>query len=176
MPNIRISQLPIETSINETDVFPSVINGATSQISLKNTAQSIGITSDWVNPNNNTWRIRNYSGGNSVSYTDGGSPAVWFDISDSIWGSSQFRGAVVDFHAYFSGDFRGTMIGTVWISEDDDQNPEHIRSHNGQSIVADVSMWDQPGYGQIGTSLIDYNYNVMVQWTSRVFYGSEVYC
>jgi hypothetical protein len=143
-----------------------------------NTTSSIGQgpDSDWINPNNNTWSIRTYNGGFSGTYTYGEAPLVWWDAANSPMGNSQFRGAVIEYHAYTN---QGTVVGTIIISSD--FNPveyTHSEMISGGGQLATYKFWDINSYnrGQVALTTAGDNVNLMIMWTSRVFYGSEFNC
>jgi Major tropism determinant N-terminal domain len=136
-----------------------------------------GPDSDWVNPNNNTWSIRQYNGGFSGSY-NGTDPLVWFDAANSPLGNSQFRGAIIEYHA-FTGN--GTTIGTIHIASDfnPDSSPiVHTEAFSGGNQTH-ISFWSNNGNnrGQIALTTDDSSTtNLLIQWTAKVFYGSELNC
>jgi hypothetical protein len=99
---------------------------------------------------------------------------VWWDKADLPGGSSNFRGAVIDYHAY-SGE--ATWIGTIHIVDDDGE--EHI-SHNevgsGSTDSENDDLWLVQNEGTISYRRIDGESKTLkVQWSARVFYGSEFY-
>ena len=69
---------------------------------------------EWTNPNDNVWRIEDYNGGASVSYDGDNYDAKWFDIDNHTSGGSNFRGAIIQYHAFIQN--QGTMIGTIPVS------------------------------------------------------------
>ena len=118
----------------------------------------------------------NYNQGDSIyfRYKSGGEPVVWWDKADLPGGSSNFRGAVIDYHAY-SGE--ATWIGTIHIVDDDGE--EHI-SHNevgsGSTDSENDDLWLVQNEGTISYRRIDGESKTLkVQWSARVFYGSEFY-
>ena len=135
-----------------------------------------GPDSDWVNPNNNTWSIRQYNGGFAGSY-NGTDPLVWFDAANSPLGNSQFRGAVIEYHAYVGN---GTIIGTIHLASDFNPTPAtHTEMSSGDSNLSHISLWDNTGAsrGQLTLTTDNSNsVNLMIQWTAKVFYGSELSC
>ena len=145
-----------------------------------------GPDSDWVDPNNNIWSIRTYNGGINFSFTSGNNPTVWWDATSTILGLANlnnFRGAIIEYHAYISGNSYGTVVGTVIVSQDGSGSiisATHSESVSTFNNGATISFWERPSYYQIGytntgltTGEID---NIMMMWTSRVFFGSESAC
>jgi hypothetical protein len=104
----------------------------------------------------------------------GGEPVVWWDKVDLPGGSGNFRGAVIDYHAY-TGD--GTIIGTIHIVDDDGE--EHISHQEVQSGSTDGEnddLWLVTSEGQIRYRRIDgESATLKIHWTAKVFYGSEYY-
>jgi hypothetical protein len=128
----------------------------------------------WTNPNNNTWRIENYNGGAAVSYDGGDYDAKWFDIANHTSGNSDFRGAVIQYHAFVQGE--GTIIGTIHLGNDDTQEAAtHTEHLSGNSNLQFVTLWDcNNDRGQLFFKMTNgWSKNVMIQWTSTVFYGQE---
>jgi hypothetical protein len=117
-----------------------------------------------------------YNQGDTVyfRYKTGGTPVVWWDKADLPGGGSNFRGAIIDYHAY-SGE--ATWIGTIHIV--DDSGEEHI-SHtevgSGSTDAENDDLWLVQNEGTISYRRIDgENKTLKVQWAARVFYGSEFY-
>ena len=135
-----------------------------------------GPDSDWANPNNGTWSIRQYNGGFSGAY-DGTNPLVWFNAANSPLGADQFRGAVIEYHAFTSD---GTIIGTIHVAND--YNPAtatHTEMLSGGASLSNVVLWSPNGStrGQLALTTTDNSTrNLMIQWTAKVFYGSEFNC
>ena len=107
-------------------------------------------------------------------YKTGGAPVVWWDAATLPGGSGNFRGAVIDYHAY-SGE--ATWIGTIHIV--DDSGEEHI-SHtevgSGTTDSENDDLWLVQNEGTISYRRIDGESKTLkVQWTAKVFYGSEFY-
>jgi len=143
-----------------------------------NTTSSLGQgpDSDWISPNNNTWSIRTYNGGFNGTYNYGDAPLVWWDVANGPTGSnSQFRGAVIEYHAYTD---RGTVVGTIIVAAD--YSPieyTHSEMCSGQGNLATYKFWDVTGqYGQVALTTQGDTVNLMIMWTSRVFYGAEANC
>lgn len=105
-------------------------------------------------------------------------PVVWWDASNSTNGNDNFRGAIIEYHAYCD---RGTAIGKIIIAADDENAITHMEAMSGSSNLSEYEFWYAPEYGQvavrrIGTSANDHDNQIWIQWTSKIFYGSEYYC
>jgi hypothetical protein len=117
-----------------------------------------------------------YSQGDTVyfRYVGGAAPVVWWNKSELPGGSSDFRGAVIDYHAY-TGE--STIIGTIHIVDDDGE--EHITHTEVQSGTEDGEnddLWVVTDEGQIKYRRIDSESKTLkIQWAAKVFYGSEYY-
>jgi len=134
--------------------------------------------SDWVNPNEQTWKIRTYNDGAAVSF-DGTTPVVWFDVVHSGDGNSQFRGAIIDYHAFITN--QGTIVGTIHLANDydtgDATHTEHMSGNNGLQAV---SLWGPDANLTRGRLCFKRTDGVaatmMIQWTAKIFYGLEFDC
>ena len=117
-----------------------------------------------------------YSLGDTVyfRYVGGGGPVVWWDKDDLPGGSSNFRGAVIDYHAY-TGD--ATIIGTIHIVDDDgEENITHTEVSSGSSDSENDDLWLVTNEGEIKYRRLDGESSTLkIQWTAKVFYGSETY-
>jgi hypothetical protein len=117
-----------------------------------------------------------YSLGDTVyfRYVGGGGPVTWWDKDDLPGGSSNFRGAVIDYHAY-TGD--ATIIGTIHIVDDDgEENITHTEVSSGSSDSENDDLWYVTTEGRIRYRRLDGESNTLkIQWTAKVFYGSETY-
>ena len=129
----------------------------------------------WTSPNNNVWRIETYNGGASVQYWSGDDQsAKWFDIADHTSGSSDFRGAIIQYHAFIQN--RGTIIGTIHLTNDYTQEEAtHTEHLSGDSDLQFVTLWKcNNERGQLFFKMTnEQNWQAMIQWTSTVFYGQE---
>jgi hypothetical protein len=144
---------------------------------------------------NNTWykwgfgtssngNERGYSLYSSVSYNvgdtiyfrynTGGVPQVWWDKSNLPNGSSNFRGAVIDYHG-FTGE--GTFIGTIHIVDDDGEaNITHTEVSSGSTDSENDDLWFVQNEGTISYRRMDGEGKTLkIQWSAKVFYGSELY-
>jgi hypothetical protein len=107
-------------------------------------------------------------------YVGGGGPVVWWDKDDLPGGSSNFRGAVIDYHAYTSD---ATIIGTIHIVDDDgDEHITHTEVSSGSSDSENDDLWYVTSEGEIKYRRLDGESSTLkIQWTAKVFYGSETY-
>jgi len=105
----------------------------------------------------------------------GGDPVVWWDKDDLPSGGSNFRGAVIDYHAYIQG--RGTIVGTIHIVDDSgDENITHTEVSSGTSDLEYCDLWYVTNDGEIKYRQLDGESSTLkIQWTAKVFYGSEYY-
>ena len=106
--------------------------------------------------------------------TTGGDPAVWWDKDDLPGGGGNFRGAVIDYHAY-TGD--GTWIGTIHIVDDDgEENITHTEVSSGGTDMENDDLWLVENEGTISYRRIDgESATLRIQWTAKVFYSSQYY-
>jgi hypothetical protein len=104
----------------------------------------------------------------------GGEPVVWWDKAELPSGGSGFRGAVIDYHA-FTGE--STIIGTIHIVDDDgEEHISHQEVQSGSSDGENDDLWLVTNEGQIQYRRIDKEEKTLkVQWSAKVFYGSELY-
>jgi len=117
-----------------------------------------------------------YSQGDTVyfRYVSGGVPVTWWDKSELPGGSSNFRGAVIDYHAY-TGE--STIIGTIHIVDDDGEDHiTHTEVQSGSTDGENDDLWLVTTEGRIRYRRIDGESKTLkIQWSARVFYGSELY-
>jgi hypothetical protein len=132
------------------------------------------VIATWTNPNDNVWRIETYNGGAAVSYDGGDNDANWFDIANHSSGDSDFRGAIIQYHAFVQGE--GTIVGTIHLSNDYTQEAAtHTEHLSGNDNLQFVTLWECNGErGRLYFKMTNGNSeDVMIQWTSTVFYGQE---
>lgn len=119
----------------------------------------------------------NYGIGDTVyfRYKTGGDPVVWWDKADLPSGGSNFRGAIIDYHAYDNN--AGTIVGTIHIVNDDgDENVAHTEVASGGSDTENVILWLQDNESQLKVKRIDGSgTTVKIQWAAKIFYGSEIW-
>jgi hypothetical protein len=117
-----------------------------------------------------------YNQGDTIyfRYTGGGFPVTWWNKSELPGGSSNFRGAVIDYHAY-TGE--STIIGTIHIVDDDGEDHiSHQEVQSGSSDGENDDLWFVTTEGRIQYRRIDGESKTLkVHWTAKVFYGSELY-
>ena len=117
-----------------------------------------------------------YNQGDTIyfRYTGGGFPQTWWNSSELPSGGTNFRGAVIDYHAY-TGD--GTIIGTIHIVDDTgNEHITHTEVSSGSTNIEYDDLWVVTTEGQIRYRRIDGAAKTLkVHWTAKVFYGSELY-
>ena len=115
-----------------------------------------------------------YDQGDTVyfRYVTGGAPVIWWDKDDLPGGSSNFRGAVIDYHAYTDD---ATIIGTIHIVDDDgDEHITHTEVSSGNTDSENDDLWVVTNEGDIRYRRLDGEANTLkIQWSAKVFYGSE---
>ena len=172
----------VASSPTNVQVVPSSPSKTNSTITVNQTTIGGGVLvspviATWTSPNNNVWRIENYNGGAAVSYNGGSYDAKWFDVANSPGGDNNFRGAVIEYHAFISG--RGTIIGTIHLANDwTQESATHTEHLSGNSGLQFVTLWDcNNNRGQLYFKMTDgSNENIMIQWTAKIFYGDENHC
>lgn len=107
-------------------------------------------------------------------YKTGGEPVVWWNRNELPGGGNNFRGAVIDYHA-FTGE--STIIGTIHIVDDDgEENITHTEVTSGSTDGENDDLWLVQNEGTISYRRIDGEGKTLkVQWSARVFYGSEIW-
>jgi hypothetical protein len=117
-----------------------------------------------------------YNQGDTIyfKYDTGAAPVVWWDRNDLPSGSANFRGAVIDYHA-FTGE--ATWIGTIHIVDDDgDGNIAHTEVSSGSTDSENDDLWLVENEGTISYRRIDGEAKTLkIHWTAKVFYGEEIY-
>jgi hypothetical protein len=117
-----------------------------------------------------------YNQGDTVyfKYETGGTPQVWWDRNDLPSGGANFRGAVIDYHAY-TGE--ATWIGTIHIVDDSgDENIAHTEVSSGSTDSENDDLWLVQNEGTISYRRIDGEAKTLkIHWTAKVFYGEEYY-
>lgn len=156
-----------------------ILDYATIQFSLDNitwytynggyssTAEEIGVSTNG---------LHTYNQGDTIyfRYDTGGAPQVWWDKNDLPGGSADFRGAVINYHAY-SGE--ATWIGTIHIVDDTgNEHISHTEVNSGSSDAENDDLWLVQNEGTISYRRIDGEAKTLkVHWTAKVFYGDEYY-
>lgn len=117
-----------------------------------------------------------YSDGDTIyfRYKTGGAPVVWWDKTYLPNGGGDFRGAVIDYHA-FTGD--ATWIGTIHVVDDDgEEHITHTEVSSGSTDAENDDLWLVQNEGTISYRRIDgESATLKVHWSAKVFYGSEIY-
>jgi len=129
----------------------------------------------WFYYNNNNSYVPQTQGDNVyIRITSGAEPVVWWDKADLPGGSANFRGAVIDYHAY-TGE--STIIGSIHIVDDDgEEHISHQEVQSGSSDGENDDLWLVTSEGQIRYRRIDGESKTLkIHWTAKVFYGSELY-
>jgi hypothetical protein len=105
----------------------------------------------------------------------GGDPVTWWDKDELPGGGNDFRGAVIDYHAYIPG--RGTIVGTIHIVDDSgEHNITHTEVSSGTNDLEYSDLWYVTTEGRIRYRQLDGDDRTLkIQWTAKVFYGSEYY-
>ena len=150
-----------------------------------------------ISPDNTTWYKARVSGWNIGIYLQieflngatiqfiqgdsiwvriltGGDPVVWWDKNELPSGGMDFRGAIIDYHAY-TGD--GTFIGTIHIVDDDgEENITHTEVSSGGTNSENDDLWFVLNEGTISYRRLDGNAKTLkIHWSAKVFYGNELY-
>jgi len=109
-----------------------------------------------------------------IRITSGADPVIWWNKRELPNGSGNFRGAVIDYHA-FTGD--GTIIGTIHIVDDNGEGHiTHTEVTSGSSDLEFNDLWFVDNEGTISYRRLDGQEKTLkIQWTAKVFYGSELY-
>jgi hypothetical protein len=148
------------------------------QVSLNQTDWATGSVNGWGNDDVGIYlddgaRLA-VAQGDTVYYRirTGGEPVVWWDEDDLPGGRGNFRGAVIDYHAY-TGD--ATIIGTIHIADDNgNEHITHTEASSGNSDSENDDLWYVTSEGEIRYRRLDGESNTLkIQWTAKVFYGSE---
>jgi hypothetical protein len=172
----------IDEILNDRDAA-GIIDNSTVQFSLDNTTWYTLSDNEFSNGDEKGYGVNlngatlTYDQGDTVyfRYVGGGAPVVWWDKDDLPNGSSDFRGAVIDYHAYIPG--MGTIVGTIHIVDDDgEDNITHTEVSSGASDLEYSDLWYVTNEGEIQYRQLDNNSRTLkIQWTAKVFYGSEYY-
>ena len=116
------------------------------------------------------------SQGQTVYYriVTGADPVVWWNAADLPNGDNNFRGATIDYHAY-TGE--STIIGTIHIVNDSGEDHiSHSEVQSGSSDGENDDLWVVLNEGTVSYRRVDGESKTLkIQWTAKVFYGSEFY-
>ena len=89
-------------------------------------------------------------------------------------GDNNFRGATIDYHAW-TGE--STIIGTIHIVNDSgEEHISHSEVQSGSSDGENDDLWVVLNEGTVSYRRVDGESKTLkIQWTAKVFYGSELY-
>jgi hypothetical protein len=98
---------------------------------------------------------------------------VWWDKNELPGGGSDFRGAIIKYHAYDRN--AGTMVGTIHTVDDSgDENVTHTEVFSGGSDGDTLILWNQTQEGKLRARRTNgEGTTIKIQWSATVFYGSE---
>jgi hypothetical protein len=110
----------------------------------------------------------------TIERITGGDSVVWWDKNELPGGGNNFRGAVIDYHAY-TGE--STIIGTIHIVDDDgEEHITHTEVTSGSTDGMNDNLWIVTSEGRIRYGRFDSEAKTLkIHWTAKVFYGSELY-
>jgi hypothetical protein len=133
--------------------------------SFNNTERGFGTSNSFTYDEGDTIYMR---------YLSGGAPQVWWNKNELPGGSSDFRGATIDYHAYTG---QGTFIGTIHLVDDDgDENITHTEVSSGSSDSENDDLWYVQNEGTVSYRRMDGESKTLkIQWSAKVFYGNEYY-
>ena len=102
----------------------------------------------------------------------GADSQIWWNKTELPGGAGDFRGAVIDYHAY-TGE--ATIIGTIHIVDDDgEEYITHTEVSSGSNDSMNDNLWIVTSEGSIRYARFDGEAKTLkIQWTAKVFYGSE---
>jgi hypothetical protein len=104
--------------------------------------------------------------------TTGGDSVAWWDKSNLPGGAADFRGAVIDYHAFTD---EATIIGTIHIVDDDgEEHITHTEVSSGNDDSMNDNLWIVTNEGTIRYARFDGEAKTLkIHWTAKVFYGDE---
>jgi hypothetical protein len=139
---------------------------------------------NWTSPNDTTWSIVECQGHNTVSITgDTGIGQIWFPFSGvpmsndtENMNNNHLRGGVITYYAHCNGNNNNTLqTGTVHFVRDDNAATEENRARtNG---ISDIYFGE--GGSNLGIKVYANDvseYDIIVQWTAKLFYAEEFFC
>lgn len=184
-PSVNESTIWIDDNITE---IPDILNNPSSYSITDNSTIQFSLDQNswytWTGGISYSGNLRGYSISGNITnntgdtvyfrYGTGGSPQVWWNKNDLPGGSSDFRGAVIDYHAY-TGE--ATIIGTIHIVDDDgEENITHTEVSSGSTDSENDDLWLVQNEGTISYRRMDGEGKTLkIQWAAKVFYGSELY-
>lgn len=135
---------------------------------------SLPETEIWFSTNSNVPVPQVAGDAVSIRIITGATPVIWWDSADLPSSSDNFRGAIIDYHAY-TGE--ATIIGTIHIVDDDgEENITHTEVSSGSTDSENDDLWLVQNEGTISYRRIDGESKTLkVHWTAKVFYGNETY-
>lgn len=105
-------------------------------------------------------------------------PIEWWDAEDLPNGAYNFRGAIIEYHAYAHNN-AGNFIGQIQIAmDDDDARVTHSETNSGYG-ENEESFWVRQWAGNKEERRLYYrgrsfsSERVVIQWVAKVFYGAE---
>jgi hypothetical protein len=108
-----------------------------------------------------------------ITWGNTGTGAIaWFDPANSIEGPVDFRGAIIEYHAYCENS--GTVIGSVMVGKDGTSVATHRETLVGSNQLSNYSFWVADN-NTVKFSGGNYDEVVTIQFTAKVFYGQETY-
>jgi hypothetical protein len=159
-----------------------IIDNTTIEFSLDNTTWYTWSTGTWSDGDERGYGVNldggdlTYSEGDTVyfRYVGGGAPMIWWDKNDLPGGSNDFRGAIIDYHA-FTGE--ATIIGTIHIVDDDgEEHITHTEVSSGDTDSENDDLWLVQNEGTISYRRIDLESRTLrIHWMAKVFYGDQYY-
>jgi len=170
----------IFVSINSYPKVQQVPTGAIVNGSGLTNAQVITSMQDTVDPT--LWRlVVNQSGtfttssSFDITWGDAGTGSVtWWDAENAPLNISNFRGAIVEYHAMCVGN--GVVIGKIIISNFGGDNVVvHEESVSGSNLMNQFSFHNVLNESKLQFSAGTYDQDVVVHFTSKVFYGPLTY-
>jgi uncharacterized delta-60 repeat protein len=139
-------------------------------------------SADWTNNNGNIWGIRTYNGGLQTTLSSA-NPQSWFyfeNIPEYNGDTNNLRGGIIEYHAFVSGFCNGTIIGsmTFVIDSNNSTNIVHTEVTSGTNL-GNIILWNENDlYNKNGSiqaqDTSGGTTDLMIQWTSRLFFGHEV--
>lgn len=110
-----------------------------------------------------------------ITWGDAGTGKVtWWNAANSPLGASNFRGAIVDYQAFCTGN--GVIVGTIIISNyGADNNITHHETTSGSNNISNFTLHNVFNENQLQFNGGNFTETAVIQFTSRVFYGPSTY-
>jgi len=163
-----VEAFDLEFIVNS-NVYINGIYANVSSLSDSGNAFVISLNEDITGYANSAPVVFNYSTGAL------GMPVAWFDVAKSNTGTTNFRGAVIDYHAYVED--RGTVIGTMHIANDNGKNHvTHTETSSGSTSLGSTILWGR--FDGKETKVFYYQANglsvpLSIHWVAKLFYGDD---